>query len=123
MYFDVTPLHLLSTSSLDYLSKKNPEADWNVRRFRPNIVIEPEFSSDRLIDNDWIGKSLRIRDLTVSCVGPTPRCGMTTREQGNLHFDKTILRTIVKEADQNVGVYAVVTQPGGIRIGDAVEII
>jgi uncharacterized protein YcbX len=123
MYFDVTPLHFLTTASLAYLAQKNPEASWDVRRFRPNFVVEPSNGAAGLIENGWIGKSLRIGELTIACPGPTPRCGMTTREQKGLPFDKSVLRTIVQDADQNVGAYAVVTTPGAIKVGDAVEVV
>ena len=54
---------------------------------------------------------------------PTPRCGMTVQPQGDIEYDKTILRTIVKEADQNLGVGAHCLEAGEIRVGDAVEVV
>jgi hypothetical protein len=123
MYFDVTPIHLLTTASLLHLAKKNPAAQWDARRFRPNFVIEPANGAEGFVENGWIGKNLRIGETTLHCPGPTPRCGMTTREQKGLPFDKTVLRTIVKDADQNVGLYAVVTVPGTVKVGDTVELL
>jgi MOSC domain-containing protein YiiM len=44
---------------------------------------------------------------------------MVTREVGDdLPADRAILRHIVRELDQNVGVYAKVTQPGAIKSND-----
>jgi len=123
MYFDVTPIHLLTTASLVQLARKNPTANWDVRRFRPNFVIEATNGADGFVETDWIGKNLRIGGVALHCPGPTPRCGMTTREQNGLSFDKSILRTIVKDADQNVGLYAVVASAGAVRVGDAVDLI
>lgn len=121
MYFDVTPIHLLTTASLEHLAKLNPQAQWDARRFRPNFVIETA-DGQGFVENGWVGKNLRIGGLTLHCPGPTPRCGMTTRAQKGLPFDKSVLRTIVKEADQNVGLYAVVAMEGRVRVGDAVEL-
>jgi len=42
--------------------------------------------------------------------------------QRDFAADKTILRTIVKDADQNVGVYGSVTNSGDLRIGDVVYV-
>ncbi len=123
MYFDVTPIHLLTTASLRHLGRLNPKASWDVRRFRPNFVIEPIGGADGFVENGWVGRNLRIGGITLHCPGPTPRCGMTTREQKGLPFDKSILRTIVKDADQNVGLYAVVAEAGAIQVGDAVELV
>lgn len=122
-FFDVTPLHLLSASSLAFMKTRNPEADWDIRRFRPNILVDTGSKASGLAENAWIGKSLKIGTVVVQCPAPTPRCGMTTREQPGLRFDKTMLRTIVKEAEQNLGVYGVVGQHGDIKVGDDVELI
>jgi uncharacterized protein len=121
MYFDVTPIHLLTTAALEHLAALNPSARWDARRFRPNFVIETT-AGKGFVENGWIGRNLRIGSLTLHCPGPTPRCGMTTRAQKGLPFDKSVLRTIVKDADQNVGLYGVVGMEGSVRVGDTVEL-
>src|SRR5688572_17384109 len=122
-FFDVTPLHVLTTASLSWLKSRNPGADWDVRRFRPNLLVETDGGVFGLVETAWVGKALRIGSVVIQCAAPTPRCGMTTREQPGLPFDKTMLRTIVKEADQNLGMYAVVGQAGDVKVGDVVELI
>lgn len=119
-FFDNEELHLVTTASLAHMQAKNPDAVWDVRRFRPNFFIEtvPELSG--LAEQDWVGKQLRIGASTVQVSAPTPRCGMTTRPQGELPFDKTILRTIVREGNQNLGVGAHVRARGVVRVGDPV---
>jgi MOSC domain-containing protein YiiM len=48
---------------------------------------------------------------------------MVTREiDGETPQDRSILRHVVKDLAQNVGVYATVTTPGRIRTGDAVTL-
>ena len=42
MFFDLSPLHLLTTSSVAFLARRNPGADWDIRRFRPNFLVETE---------------------------------------------------------------------------------
>jgi hypothetical protein len=121
MYFDVTPIHVLTTSSLAYMRAKNASGKWDVRRFRPNFLIHTE--GPGLVELKWVGRQLRLGSAVLQIGGPTPRCGMTTRAQEGLPFDKSILRTIVKDGDQNLGVYAVVAQPGAIKAGDPVELI
>ena len=46
----------------------------------------------------------------------------SVQAQANFAKDPTILRTIVKDADQNLGAYASVIKTGEVRIGDPVEI-
>jgi len=42
--------------------------------------------------------------------------------QGDLPEDPRVLRTIVRDADQNLGVYATVVTPGRVEVGDAVTL-
>jgi uncharacterized protein YcbX len=53
---------------------------------------------------------------------PTPRCGMTIQAQAGLEKDPSILRTIVRDADQNLGIYANVIKSGEVKLGDLVEL-
>lgn len=123
MHFDVTPLQLLTTASLAHMAHSNPGARWDVRRFRPNLVIETGAGLTGLVEAAWAGRNLRIGSMTLHCPAPTPRCAMTMQAQADLPFDKTILRSIVREADQNLGAYAVTTERGVIRVGDSVELV
>ena len=122
-FFDNEEIHLLTTASLVEMEAVNPAARWDVRRFRPNFFIETPPGVDGLIEQEWIGRTMRIGDAELRISAPTPRCGMTTRPQGDLPFDKTILRTIVKNGAQNLGVGAHVTVAGRVRAGDVVELI
>jgi uncharacterized protein YcbX len=114
-YFDASPIHLLTTGSLDWLRAKLPGSRIDERRFRPNIVLDtagPELS--------WIGRTLHIGTVRLRVTDPTGRCGMTTFAQGDLPFDPKVLRCIAQEAGEDFGVYAEVIQPGRIAQGDAV---
>jgi hypothetical protein len=123
MHFDVTPLQFLTTATLKYLAGRNPGARWDVRRFRPNFVIETTNGQDGPVEAGWAGRKLRVGSLTLDCAGPTPRCAMTMQAQKDFAFDKTILRTIVKDADQNLGAYATTRDSGTLSVGDPVELL
>ncbi len=122
-FFDNEELNLITTASLAYMQSKNPDASWDIRRFRPNFFVETVDGLGGLVENDWAGKTVKIGSATLQVTMPTPRCGMTVRPQAELEYDKTILRTIVKEADQNLGVGAHCVEAGEIRVGDAVEVV
>ena len=119
-YFDAFAIHLLTTASLTLMQRLNPEANWDRRRFRPNFLIESELHG--FIELEWNSQKLRIGSSIVQCRIPTARCGMTTHAQKDLPKDPSVLRTIVKDADQNLGTYATVITSGTVKVGDAVEI-
>lgn len=122
-YFDVFPLHLLTTGSLQTLAKKNPGAQFDRRRFRPNLLIEPQGATAELPEADWCGRRLRVGGAVVSLVMPTVRCSMTTQPADELPKDPSVLRTIVRDGNQALGVYATIEKPGAVKVGDDVELI
>ena len=121
-YYDAFPLLIVTTSALRSLRDALPGSRIDVRRFRPSVVVDtgdepghPEF--------DWLGKRLGLGNAEVEVTTACPRCVMVTREiDGETPQDRTILRHVVKDLGQNVGVYATVTTPGRIRTGDAVSL-
>src|SRR5262249_7209247 len=121
-YFDALPLHLLTTATLADLGRLNPSARFDRRRFRPNILIAPEGETAAQPELDWCGHPLRVGRATVSIEMPVVRCSMSIQPQGDLPHDPSVLRTIVRQSNQNVGVYANVVTPGSVSVGDPVEL-
>lgn len=122
-YFDAFPIHILTTASLETMSKSNPAAVWDVRRFRPNFLIKTEDGIEGLIESGWAGRKLRLGNVELSCEIPAARCGMTTHAQADLPKDPSVLRSIVRDADQNLGIYASVFTAGIVSAGDRVELL
>lgn len=122
-FFDNEEIHMITTGSMRYMASKNPEAHWDIRRFRPNFYIETDAGLQGLVENDWAGKKIRIGATTLAVTVPTPRYGMTVQPQADLDYEKSILRTIVKEGDQNLGVGAHFYDGGEIGVGDTVEVL
>jgi len=121
-YFDAFPIHVLTTASLDMMARLNPTAKWEMRRFRPNFLIETRADIKGLVEAEWGGRKLHVGGVELRCEIPTVRCGMTIQAQAGLEKDPSILRTIVRDADQNLGVYASVVGAGEVRAGDLVEL-
>jgi len=122
-YFDAFPIHVLTTASLQAMARFNQTAAWNVRRFRPNFLIETEAGIEGLVEAGWGGRHLRIGELELKCEIPTVRCGMTTHAQAGLPKDPSVLRSIVKDAEQNLGVYASVVAAGRVALNDTAELL
>jgi uncharacterized protein YcbX len=121
-YFDAFPVHVLTTGALAMLARINPGADWDVRRFRPNILVDTGPHAAEQIERRWTGQRVRIGRFTVKGEIPTMRCAMPMHAQSGLPRDPSVLRTVVREADQCLGLYASVVETGGVRVGDAVDV-
>ena len=122
-FFDVAMVHLLTTATLDRLRELYPQGRFEVRRFRPNIVVQLGSSEKSFAENAWVGHTLTIGTaVRLKITSPCGRCVMTTLAQGDLPKDPGILRTAAQHNQVNVGVYAAVERGGIIRRGDPVRI-
>jgi uncharacterized protein YcbX len=131
-FFDYAALHLLTTSSLAAMQHHYPEGRFEVRRFRPNIMVDTS-GQDGFVENNWVGKTVKIGDsLRLQVTDPCPRCVMPTLAQGDLPQDNGIFKNgiahnkpLVPFAGKelpSVGVYARVLTPGWVKRGDVISI-
>jgi uncharacterized protein len=122
-FFDAATVHLLTTATLDRLRELYPEGRFEVRRFRPNVVVETADGAKAFVENAWIGRTVAVGDaVRLSITGPCPRCVMTTLPQGDFPKDPGILRTAAQHNQANVGLYASVLRGGQVRRGDAIRL-
>ena len=123
-FFDLAVVHLLTTATIERLRVLYPEGRFEVRRFRPNIVVATGPDQQGFVENDWIGHTVAIGDeVRLRITGPCPRCVMTTLPQGDLPKDAGILRTAAQNNHANVGVYADVVKGGTVRRADEVRLV
>jgi len=94
-FFLVSSFHVVTTASVDYLRRLNSSADWNIERFRPNLVIETLPELEGLVEQRWLSQSLKFGDVTIQNTEAAPRCGAVIRKQQGFEQDTSILRTIV----------------------------
>jgi uncharacterized protein YcbX len=123
-FFDIAVIHILTTSTINRLRELYPEGRFEVRRFRPNIVVESDYrEKNDFVENSWVGKKLTIgKDIVLKVTAPCTRCVMITLPQGDLPKDLGILRTVARYNQVHVGVYASVEHSGTIHRGDTVQI-
>ena len=120
-FFDIDMVHIITTSTINYLKKLAPESRIEPRRFRPNLIIEVP-DTEAFVENDWVGKTLTIGNVKLKVSQETKRCVMTTLAQGDLPKDPNVLRSIVRNNAGSFGVYGSVVNPGSISIGDRIQI-
>ena len=129
-FLDVFPVSVISTSTLEQLHQLRPESNFDVRRFRMNVVVK-SFDSG-FVENQWVGNALAIgKNVRLVATMPDPRCVMVTLPQNGIPKDTNVLRTLVEHNRLDImgggkfpcaGVYAVVAEQGFVSIGDNVEI-
>jgi MOSC domain-containing protein len=127
-FFDFSAIHLLTTNTLAELGRLEPGSRFDVRRFRPNIVVAVD-DEQGFVENDWT--VVRIGDVELTTLMRVPRCVMTTLPQDDLPKDTNVLRSTAKHNMVEAGplgkmpcagIYSAVTSSGTLRVGDAVEI-
>src|SRR5207247_8312622 len=57
-FFDGAFVHLLTTATIDRLRMIYPEGRFEVRRFRPNIVVQVPDSVKGCVAGRWVGRAL-----------------------------------------------------------------
>ncbi len=116
------PIHILTTASLSALQAILPDSAIDVRRFRPNLVLDlPD--AEGFAETGWIGRLVAIGEVRIRIVDPCVRCAFTTLAQGGLPLDPAVLMTIAKRNATHLGVLCTVETPGEIRVGDAVRVL
>ena len=131
-YHDLAPIHLITTGTLAHLRAVAPASDWDVRRFRPNLVLDDGPDGEPFAEDALLGGRLQAPSGLELTVGlPTPRCVVPTRAQDGLPADPAILRTLVERHRIDLGpfgrqgcagAYAEVASAGRLRTGERLEV-
>ncbi len=122
-FFDACPIHAISTATLAAFRRLQPELDFAVERFRPNLLIEPTGAVEGFVEERWEGGNLSIGESLVLRVdGGCPRCVITTLAQGSLPESLEILRATARHNQVTAGIRLSVVQPGPLAVGDPVRL-
>jgi uncharacterized protein len=129
-FFDLFPLSVLTTSTLDRLAELEPEVSFDLRRFRMNVIVDN--AAPGFVENEWVGRSLAIGDdVRLGVALPDPRCCMPSLEQEGVSRDPRVLKALARHNRIDVagslypcaGVYAVAEATGTIRRDDGVSLV
>ena len=120
-YYDSrSTVHLLSQSSLRAASDSYGEGQWDVRRFRPNVVVSFG-DAEGFVEEAWVGATVTLGAVPALVRKRTERCVLTTRAQPGLERDLQIYRSLMKSNHANLGIYLVPQAAGSIAVGDVVR--
>jgi len=120
--YELSPIHLLTTSSMAALQDILPDAIIDARRFRCNLVIQTQAGTEA-IEQGWLGKRLSIGGAVLEGSEPCVRCAFTSlAQEPDVPFDKRVHTAISQRLDGNLGIYCSVIEPGRLRVGDEVRL-
>lgn len=122
-YFDAFPLMVMSNQSLETMKKNNPGSEFDIRRFRPNLLIDCVGDDHPFPEQQWVGKQLLIGEVVLDIAHTCPRCSMVTQPLEELSQDAGIMRALVEQAEGNLGVYARVIQSGTVNVEDSARVV
>jgi uncharacterized protein YcbX len=123
-YYDVFPLHLLTSASLAHMQQL-ADVDFDRRRFRPSLYIETSQDQQGLAEFEWVGQQLRIGETLLQVASRTIRCSMPARaqEQYGLAQAPAVSKALYQATNRHLGVNVSVIEGGSVRAGDEVELI
>jgi hypothetical protein len=118
--FDALPLSLITSQTVTGLGAL-VGADLDVRRFRPNLVIEA-IDPSPFVEEAWVGRVLRVGDARVRVDARDKRCDVVNTDPVTARRDRAVLRAIAQHRQAYLGVYGSTVQPGRVEVGDPVSI-
>jgi len=121
-YFDCYPIHIMTTSSLNTLAEAGGGEDVDVRRFRPNVLIDTG-DAEGLLEVDWTGKKLRLGEVVIELQTTTVRCSVPAHAQRDFGSSRAVGRALIENTKQHLGSYCNVLQGGTVNVGADVELI
>jgi len=127
-FFDLFPVSVMTTSTLDGLGQLEPDSRFDQRRFRMNVMVATE--GDGFLENEWVGRSLEIGDgVRLNVVIPDPLAnlfleGSLGEFYPELKRDRAGLERLVRGFSWPGGFPSHLTPgtPGTIHEGDSVSI-
>jgi uncharacterized protein len=119
-FVDAFPVLVISTAGLRSGAVAYPAGVWDVRRFRPNILIQVD--GEGWAEDAWADRQLRVGSTLLIPRQRCIRCTMVNRAQPDLDTDVNIFKTLHRTHEGKAGMWTQVMQPGPISEGDVVEI-
>ncbi len=129
--FDESPISVISLGTVHCIARESGRGVdlCDLRRFRPNIVLETN-SAEPFAEDKWVGRTLIFGEAN-SGVAPTTAVGVTMRDERcvmvNLEpdtaaKDSEVMKTVIRLNQNYAGVYGTVIRAGELRVGQVVTL-
>jgi uncharacterized protein YcbX len=124
-FVDVAPVHLVTTATLEGCRRARPDLDWDIRRFRPNLVLDG--AGAPFLEDRWAGRRLAVgAEVVLRVDQPTVRCAMPLRAQPGLEREVGLYQAMTElngPFPNHLGAYVSVVEPGTIAVGDEARLL
>jgi uncharacterized protein YcbX len=123
--FDEGAISVISLGTVRGLGRESGR-DLDIRRFRPNIVIETH-NPELLEEDKWVGRTLMFGEVSSSTsirvTLKDERCVMVNLDPDTAEPHSDVMKTIVRLNKNYAGVYATVVGAGELRVGQVVTLV
>lgn len=118
--FDTFPLSLITTQTIARLGEQ-VGVPLDVRRFRPNILVEADDEAP-FAEDAWVGRVLHIGGMRMRVDKRDGRCVVITIDPETTERTPEILRTVAEDRQGCLGVYGTTVEPGPLALNDPVHL-
>jgi hypothetical protein len=115
---DAGAVSLVGTATLQWCAHRWG-IDADARRLRANIVFE---SKEPFVEETWVGQTVQLGTAVLRVAGRVERCRMIDVAQDGVRPDGRWLKQLAAEREMRLAVYADVTRPGSVAVGDAIQV-
>lgn len=120
--FDEASVSIISLETIFGIERES-ERSLDIRRFRPNILIETN-SGNSFEEDNWVGRTIFFGEEAdgpaVSLTLRDKRCVMVNLDPDTAQSDANVMKTVIKLNENNAGVYGTVTKIGEIIVGQKI---
>ena len=116
--FDEAAVSLIHSSTIQGLEAECGKP-LDVRRFRPNLLIESN-STSPFAEDAWVGRILQFGSEDGPAISITlrdVRCAMVNLDPDTAESDPVVLKSVARVNEVCAGVYATVTKTGVVAVG------
>ena len=120
--FDEASVSVISLSTVQGIERESGR-DIDLRRFRPNVVIETN-NAEPFAEDKWVGRTLVFGDNgpAVRITMRDERCVMINLDPETAAKDSEVMKTVVRLNENYAGVYGTVVNVGELRVGQVVRL-
>lgn len=116
---DMGAVSIVSTATMEWCADRWG-GDPDPRRLRANLVVG---SDEPFLEEQWVGLELALGSARLRVVERVPRCRMVDIRQDGVEPGEKWLRRLSDERDMFLAVYAEVTRPGRVSVGDRLRAV